>query len=125
AARNDLAAVTLESTLGLRTTSRTIASWYRNTESFDVSAQFQNDRQRSNAPGDSGFGQADVKFTRDLTVRDVAVRQEFGFQLSEHNLLQAGAETHRLGTRLAWLIDGDRNPDGANGSRLRGGTGLP
>jgi TonB-dependent Receptor Plug Domain len=125
AARNDLAAVTLESTFGPRTTSRTIASWYRNTESFDVSARFQNQTQRSNAPDDSGFGQADIKFTRDLTVRDLALRQEFGFQLSDRNLLQAGAETHRLSTRVAWQIKGDRNPNAANGSSLRGGTGLP
>jgi hypothetical protein len=90
-----------------------------------VSAQFENKMLRSNAPDDSGFGRADVSFTRDLTVRDLALRQEFGLQFSERNLLQAGAETHRLSTRVAWHITGDRNPNAANGSSVRGGTGLP
>jgi hypothetical protein len=125
AARNDLLAATLEADLGPRGTSRTIASWYRNTESFDLSARFQDKSLRSNAPDDSGFGQANVAFTRDLTVRDLAVREELGFRVSDRHRLEAGAETHRLTTRVSWHITGDRNEAASNESSVQGGTGLP
>ncbi len=125
AARNDLLAAVFESPLGPRATSRTIASWYRNTDSFDVSAQFQDKSLRSNAPDDSGIGQEKVAFTRDLTVRDLALREEIALPLGERHRLEAGAETHRLATGVAWRITGSRNPEAANGSSVRGGSGLP
>ena len=41
------------------------------------------------------------------------------------HLLEAGFEVHALETRTTWNITGDRNPYEANGSSLRGGAGLP
>ena len=123
--RNDLLAATFVWRLTKGLVSRTIASWYQNTESFDVTAQFQDNGLRSNAPDDSGFARRDVAFTRDLSVRDLAFRQELALQESPRNLLEAGVETHRLTTGVSWRITGDRNPDAANGSSIRGGAGLP
>ncbi len=108
--RNDLAAAVLDVRLGQRGNSRTIASWYDNTASFDISAQFQDKNLRSNAPDDSGFGTASFKFAYDLLVRDVAFRQEFVLRADDHQLLQFGAETHRLKTAISWNID--RGPGG-------------
>jgi hypothetical protein len=125
AAKNDLAAATFDSHVGQKATSRTIASWYQNTEFFDVTAQFQDNDLRSNAPDDADSVRRNVAFTRGLSVRDVAFRQELSFQISTRNLLEAGAETHRLKTGVSWQITGDRNPSEANGSSIRGGAGLP
>lgn len=125
AAQNDLVAATFESHLGRRATTRTIASWYENTESFDVTAQFQDKDLRSNAPDDSGIGQRNIAFNRDLSVRDVSFRQELTLQASPSQLIEAGAETHRLTTSVGWRITGNRNEGSVNGSSLRGGSGLP
>jgi TonB dependent receptor/TonB-dependent Receptor Plug Domain/Carboxypeptidase regulatory-like domain len=125
AARNDLLAATFDAHLGPKATSRTIASWYRNTEFFDVTAQFQDNDLRSNAPTDVESVRRNIAFTRGLSVRDLAFREELSFQSSARNLLEAGAETHRLTTAVSWQITGDRNPGEANGSSVRGGAGLP
>jgi outer membrane receptor for ferrienterochelin and colicin len=125
AARNDLAAATLDAHLGQRLISRAIASWYRNTEFFDVTAQFQDNDLRSNAPSDAESVRRNIAFTRGLSVRDLAFREELSVQLSGGNLLLAGAETHRLQTGVSWRITGDRNQGAANGSSIRGGAGLP
>ena len=125
AARNDLLAATFDSHLGHKATSRTIASWYRNTEFFDVTAQFQDNDLRSNAPTDAESVRRNIAFTRGLSVRDLAFREELSFQSSARNLLEAGAETHRLTTGVSWQITGDRNPGEANGSSIRGGAALP
>jgi hypothetical protein len=124
-ARNDVLAATFESRLASRLTSRTIASWYRNPESFDVTAQFQDNNLRSNAPDDSGFARRNIAFARDLTVRDIAFRQELNLQVSQRNTLQLGAETHRVTTGVSWRITGNQNSEAANGSSIRGGAGLP
>ncbi len=115
ASRNDMAAVTFDARLGQRMNSRTIASWYDNTSSFDMSAQFQDKSLRSNSPDEAGFGQASFSFGYDLLVRDLALREELVIRPSPRHLVQAGAETHRLTTAVSWTID--RGPDGAGGER--------
>ena len=114
--RNDLVAAVFDARLGQRTHSRTIASWYDNTASFDISAKFQDKSLRSNAPDDSGFGTAAFAFGYDLLVRDVALRQELVLRPSEHQLLQLGAETHRLKTAISWRID--RSGEGRSDARV-------
>jgi hypothetical protein len=103
--RNDLAAAVLDVRLGERASSRTIASWYDNTASFDITAQFQDKSLRSNAPDDSGFGRDSFSFGYDLLVRDMAFRQELVIRPSDNQLLQLGAETHRLKTAVSWQFD--------------------
>jgi len=125
ASKNDLAGLQFDSTLGLRASSRTKLSYYENTESLDVDAQFRAEARRSNAPDESGFALANVVFRRDLEVRDLALRQELAWQPSSRHLLEAGFELHALRTRVVWDISGDRNLSEANGSSQRGGAGLP
>lgn len=125
-ARNDLAALHFDTTLGTRASARTTLSFYRNLDAIDVDAQFRNDERRSNTPlDDAGFSLSNVVFTRDLSVRDLALRQEAFYEAGGRNLLQAGFELHRLRTGVGWRITGDRNLSEANGSSVRGGTGLP
>jgi hypothetical protein len=123
--RNELLSATLDWTLSPRATSRTVLSYYRNAEVLDVDARFQSEVRRSNAPDDSGFGFADVVFDRELSVRDLSLRQEFVWQAGDRHLLEAGLEVHSLDTVLAFASSGDRNPTEAVGSSVRGGSGLP
>jgi len=126
AARNDVFALRYDRSLGARGSSRTSLSWYRNTDAVDVAAVFRGGGRRSNAENDGvGFRDANVAFTRDLTVRDVALRQDFAFGASGRHLIEGGFEAHALDTAVGWRITGDRNPDEANGSSVRGGAGLP
>ncbi len=126
AARNDVVALRFDSTLGARGSSRTSLSWYRNTDALDVGAVFRDPARRSNSASDGvGFADTEVAFTRDLTVRDVALRQDFAFGASGRHLIEGGFEAHALDTAVGWLITGDRNPNEANGSSVRGGAGLP
>ena len=98
---------------------------YSDTRStFGVDAAFENQGQRSNAPGDVAFGVANVVFQRALTVRDVSLRQELAWTLGAH-VVETGAEAHHLSTGLRFEIDGDRNQNAANGSSQQGGAGLP
>jgi hypothetical protein len=125
ASRNDLAAVAFETALGTHGSSRTVLSWYENTDSLDVDAQFRTEARRSNAPDeDTALGEAEIAFTRDLTVRDLALREEATLSWGRHRLA-GGFEVHALETRTAWNITGDRNPFAANGSSQQGGNGLP
>jgi len=124
-ARNDLAALSLKALLGTRVVSRTVASWYENADSIGADARFRAESRRSNAPSDEiGFRLADIAFTRELGVRDLALRQELSLDLGGQ-LLDTGFELHGLRTSTAWLIQGDRNPSAANGSSVQGGAGLP
>jgi hypothetical protein len=111
--RNDLVAAVFDARLGERANSRTIASWYDNTASFDISADFQNKSLRSNAPDDSGFGRSLFSFGYDLSVRDLAFRQDLFYRPSARHLLQAGAEVHRLTTAVSWRIDASGDALGA------------
>jgi hypothetical protein len=125
-ARNDVAALRYDRTLGARGSSRTTLSWYRNLDTVDVGALFRDESRRSNAESDgTGFADTTVEFTRGLTVRDVALRQDFAFGTSGRHLIEGGFEAHALDTAVNWRIAGDRNLNEANGSSVRGGTGLP
>jgi hypothetical protein len=122
-AKNDLVSASYFTALGTVGSSRTVVSWYRNTDSVDVDGRFNNDVRRSNAPGPPPFEQ--VRFRRSILLRDVAVREEASFFVAGTHHLQAGAEYHALDTGWGWAITGDRNPAEANGSSVRGGAGLP
>lgn len=125
-ARNELVSLAWRAPLGQRGTARTLLSAYRNTEQLDVVAALRDETRRSNAPGeDDGFSQAAVDFTRELEVTDLALRQELFWSLGRGTTFDAGAELHGLQTRVRWLITGDRNNSAANGSSVRGGSGLP
>ena len=124
-ARNDLAALKLNALLSSRLSSRTVASFYVNADEIGADAQFRSETRRSNAPSDEvGFRLADVAFSRDLEVRDLALRQELALSAGAH-LVESGFEVHRLRTRTVWAIEGDRNPTADNGSSIQGGAGLP
>ncbi len=124
-AKNDLLGLELTTLLGRRLSSRTVASFYVNEDDLGAVAQFRNESRRSNAPSDDvGFPLADIDFARDLQVRDLALRQELAATAGRH-VVNLGFEVHRLRTRTAWQIEGDRNPTAANGSSVQGGAGLP
>jgi hypothetical protein len=120
---NDLVSVRLDTTLGRAARSHTIVSYSNSSSTFGVNAAFENRSQRANAAEET-FDVANVIFDRDLSLRDVSVRQEFGWTLGAH-VVEAGGEWHRLGTELSFEILGDRNPAAANGSSQQGGAGLP
>jgi len=124
-AGNDLVSLSLASTWGARVSSRTIASWYRYSDSLDAAGSLQDESKRSNAPGDEAFGRADVAFTRDLGVRDLSLREEAAISASPKHVVETGGEVHVLDTRWGWDISGDRNTNEANGSSVQGGAGLP
>ena len=125
-AGNDLGSLRFDALIGGAATSRTIVSWYRNTELLDVDATFESSSRRSNAPDDAAAaGSTNVAFDRDLSVRDLSVRQELAFSLSAEHTLDTGVELHRLASAARLSITGDRNEAVANPSSARGGTGLP
>ena len=127
AADNDLVSLQYDAALGKSGSSRTIAAWYRNTETLDVDARFRNQSKRSNAPGsgEDAFASSRVVFTRELAVRDLSLRQELSLALSNRQLVLTGIELHRLRTGVGWKIDGERNASAARGSSVRGGASLP
>ena len=91
---------------------------------FGVDAAFENTSLRSNAPEEESFGTADIVFERELSVKDVSLREDLAWAAGAH-LVEAGAEVHGLTTGFTLSIDGDRNPQAANGSSAQGGAGLP
>jgi hypothetical protein len=124
-ARNDLAALTFETSFAPGVRSRTIASAYVNRDELTADARFRSEQRRSNAPDDDiGFQQTRADFDRDLEVRDLALRQELSLARGRH-VVGAGFEVHRLRTGTRLRIDGDRNPNAGNGSSVQGGAGLP
>ena len=125
-AGNDLASLRFEALLGTSATSRTIVSWYRNSELLGVDARFESDARRSNNPDDGiAIGVTSLVFDRALAVRDLSVRQEFSLQVSPSHTLDTGIELHRLASGVDLTIAGDRNETVANPSSVRGGVGLP
>ena len=125
-AGNDLVSLRLDALLGGAATSRTVVSWYRNTDALGVDATFESSARRSNAPDDAvAEGLTSVVFDRDLSVRDLSVRQELAFPLSSAHTLDTGVELHRLASGAGLSITGDRNETAANPSSVRGGSGLP
>jgi len=122
---NDLAALSFASPIGARAASTTTLSWYRNREQLFVDADLQDEARRSNRPGEDALMLSNIGFTRNLAIRDVAIRQETLWQAGAAHLLEFGLDAHALRTDWAWRITGDRNADAANGSSARGGAGLP
>ena len=124
-AGNDLGSVRFDAVLGSGATSRTIVSWYRNTEVLGVDATFTSGERRSNAADDAtGAEPTNLAFDRSLSVRDVSLRQELGVELSPAHTLDAGIELHRLTSGVALSITGDRNESGANPPSVFGGVGV-
>ena len=121
---NDLAWARFDASIGMRGQSHTIVGYSDTRSTFGVDASFENTSRRSNAPRDESYGTANVVFTRGLSVKDLSLRQEFGFALGTH-VLETGVEAHDLSTSLRFEIEGDRNPGAANGSSQQGGAGLP
>lgn len=121
---NDLAWVRFDTAIGTRGQSHTVAGYSDTRSTFGVDASFENTGRRSNAPQEDSFDTANVVFNRALSVKDVSLRQEFAFALGGH-VLETGFEAHYLSTALRFEIDGDRNPNAANGSSVQGGAGLP
>ena len=125
-AGNDLGSLRLDTLLGGAATSRTIVSWYRNTDLLGVDATFESSTRRSNAPNEAtAAGSTNVVFDRNLSVRDLSLRQEFVFPISVTHTLDTGVELHRLASAARLSITGDRNETVANPTSARGGTGLP
>jgi hypothetical protein len=121
---NDLAAVSYFTPLGSRIGSRTIVSFYENTDRLGFDADLRDDARRSNTPGVSP-PLIDVIFTRGLTVRDIALREELAARATPSHVIEAGFDVHRLRTSWQYTITGERNLGEANGSSIRGGAGLP
>ena len=125
-AGNNLVSVQFEASLGSSATSRTVTSWYRNTDQLAVNATFGSSSRRSNFPDDEiAEGVRDIIFDRKLLVRDFSIRQEFTLQLSAQHTIETGVEIHNLGSGVGLSISGDRNETVANPSSIRGGSGLP
>ena len=122
---NDLGALSYAATLGTRAFSKTTVSWYRNRELIDFAGDIRTGSRRSNRPDSGAEPLANIIFTRQLSIADVAVRQELGINVGASHLVEAGFETHNLDTTWRWNISGDRNFDAPNGSSGQGGAGLP
>ena len=122
---NDLAAIALSTPIGRRASSKTTVSWYRNNETLNFDGDLGNEGRRSNRPEKDAVALSDILFTRNLGIRDVAVRNETVVQATPSHLLELGLDSHSLRTDWTWRINGDRNTDQANGSSAQGGAGLP
>lgn len=124
--QSTLLAVTFEAGIGSKGSSRTIASMSRFTDALAAyERSLDNSRGANTADSISTGGLLEFQLARDVAVRDLAVRQEFVFKPSARHWLDLGFETHRLDTRWAWKISGDRSQHQANGSSIRLGSGLP
>ncbi len=124
-AGNDLLSVTLDASIGVGATSRSTLAWYRNTDTIDFEGRLQSEGKRSNSPGGEAYGFSNVDFDRLLSVEDLSFRQDFSFVASDRHLLETGFELHVLESAVRFESSGDRNPQEANGSSVRGGAGLP
>lgn len=124
--RNDLLAVTFESSLGASRSSRTIASFSQLGDTLGAyERSFDNSRGANNPASITTGGLLEFQVDRDIAVRDLAIRQEFAYKPSPRHWFDAGAEAHRLDTRWAWRISGARSQQQANGSSIRLGASLP
>ncbi len=124
--RNDLLALTFETAVGSRGSSRTIASLSRLADTLGAyERSFDNSRGANTVDSIATGGLFAFQVSRDIALRDVAIRQEFVFTPSTRHWFDAGAEAHRLETRWAWRISGARSQHQANGSSIRLGASLP
>lgn len=123
--QNDLGALSYSATLGTRAFSKTTVSWYRNRELIDFAGDIRTGSRRSNSPDSGSEPLSQIVFTRNLSIADIAVRQELSLNAGASHLVETGFETHNLDTTWRWRITGDRNLDAPNGSSGQGGAGLP
>ena len=94
-----------------RAQSHTVAAYSDTASTFGVDAAFENTSRRSNAPGEAGFGNANVIFERALGVSDASVRQE---------LAGRSAITSSSGRRGALARDDAAVPDRRRSQSDRG-----
>lgn len=124
--RNDLLALTFESSVGRSGSSRTVASFSQLADTLGAyERSFDNSRGANTMDSIATGSLLEFQLSRDIAVRDLAVRQALEFTPSPRHSLDLGVETHRLDTRWAWRIAGDRSQHQANGSSIRLGTSLP
>ena len=124
--RQDLLAVTFESSLGTHGSSRTTASLSRLID--DLSAfedSLDNSRGANRLESIASGSPLTFAFTRGIAVRDVAVKHTVGLRPWSRHAIDLGLDAHLLDTRWAWTIAGDRSQVQANGSSMRLGVGLP
>jgi hypothetical protein len=125
---NDLVALNFATPVGGRATLRGVASAYRFEESLDLDVSGLSDTRVSfdrRRPGDTNDQRLSLDLTRQVSVRDLALRQELDFELSPRHRLEVGGEVHRLQTRWLQAVPADRNAEMANGSSMLFGAGLP
>lgn len=123
---NDLMALTFESSVGARALARTVVSFSHLSDSLVADERSLDNSRGANTPESIATGGLlAYQLSRDVAVRDLALRQEFVFRPSVRHGLDLGMEAHRLHTRWAWSIDGDRSLHQPVGSSIRLGTGLP
>ena len=100
-ASNDLGSLRFDALLGGRATSRTIVSWYRNTELLAVDATFEASSRRSNAPARRrDGGRVDQRRVRPgpLGARSVGATGAGVFPLGRaHPRHRGGAAPSRIG----------------------------
>ena len=124
--RNDLLALTLETSVGPRGSSRTIASYSQFADTLSAyERSLDNSRGANTVDSITKGGLLEFQLSRDIAIRDLTLRQEFVFKPSARHWLDLGVEMHRLDTGWAWRIAGDRSQQQANGSSIRLGASLP
>ncbi len=124
--RNRLLAFTVESGLGPRASTRTVASYSLFADALNAyERSLDNSLGANTADSIAGGGLLQFQLSRQIEVRDLALRQELVLTPSPTHWLDLGAEAHALDTRWAWRIAGDRSPQQANGSSVRLGAALP
>ena len=127
--RNDVAALSYSAPLGARASSRTVAAWYRYNDTVGVHGSSLLDSQRSNSCCDDEdvFGREVVAFDRDLSVRDVSVRQEFSVQAGSRHLFETGFDVHALRTGWGWTVGAEMTEDLSRAMRfaVTGDPGPP
>jgi hypothetical protein len=125
---NDLLALNFSTPVGSGAMLRGVASAYRFEESLDLGVSGLSDTRVSfdrRRPGDSNDQLLTLDMTRQVSVTDLALRQELEFALSPRHRLEVGGEVHGLETRWLQALPEDRNPEAANGSSILFGAGLP
>ena len=123
--RNDLVSARDEWQIGARATATTTAAWYKNADQLTFDGTFRPESRRSNWSGDLASPLTNIYFSRDISIRDVSLREDVSVAVHSAHLLRAGFEVHRLRTSLDWTAEYDRTLVLGNGSSVRGGAGLP
>lgn len=98
--RNDLITATLVSPLA-RATSTSIVAWSRNTDLIDVRDEVDTSSPVASDPD---------QFIRQLSIRDLSLREEVRFPKMGRHQFEAGAELHRLRTQVAFTSTDERDP---------------